>query len=384
MRGMGFHTSHNNIRGVSNVEKNNISDSCNVNTSFLSSGCGHSETNTKLISNLKYSLYADNLGDVSYIEIFSLDKGNFKYNVKQIQLRKKGLNANHIYKVSENKIYCSNYGSNGEIQKGRIVVLKNGDIINTIKIKDKYGAQDIIFDPGKKKAYVMFILQPAPYNPSGTPFKIIDTEKDEVIKPFSLKGSFYGYDIKGNYIYVCVDAIDLGYKDVPNNYIASIKRNTQEIKVLTPKGLNFCPTDLKIAPNGKIYMVSSFNNLKYEGCKEPKVSIYNTDGTFLKEIKLDLPDCNKIVINKDGMAYITHNNGGDSGDTITVFNTNTDKVVGKIKGFSGPAGMAIKDNYLFVSNYNTGKISVVDLKLSKIIGNIKLGEGVNPSTLVVF
>lgn len=345
-------------------------------------GCGRVVNQNNKIP--RYQLYAYNRGDVHSVEILSISKENVKYNTKVIELRKKGLNADNIYEVSGNKIYSPNYRTKGNIQKGKVVVIENGEITKTIKISDKYGAQNTISDIGKKKAYIMFALQPAPYNPQGTPFKIIDTEKDEVIKPFSLKGSFDGYDIKNNFIYACVTSTDLGYKDVPNNYLVSINRDTQDIKILTPKGLEFSPTDLKVAPNGKIYLVSSLNNLKYEGCNEPKISIYNTNGAFIREVKLDLPYCDKIIINEDGIAYINHNNAGDFGDTITIFDTNTDKVIGKITGFNGPSGMVIKDNFLFVSNYNTGKISVVDLKSKETIGSIELGEEVNPSTLVIF
>ncbi|AVX31856.1 hypothetical protein CTH_2316 [Carboxydocella thermautotrophica] len=352
---------------------------------LLNGGCANDNQTSTTNSQPEFRLYAYDMGNVHYVEVFNLDKQQINYKVKLINLRKQGLLASDIYQVQEKKFYCPNYSHKGEIVPGRIVVLNNlGQIIKTINIKDKYGAHDLIVDPEKKLAYVRFILQPAPYNPSGTPFKIINTEQDKVVKPFYLKGSIDGYDISGNFIYVIATAAGLGYNDVPNNYIATIDRNTQELKILTPNGLDFCPTDLKIAPNGKIYLVSSLNNLKYEGCNEPKISIFNTDGKLIKEIKLDLPYCNQILINKNGIAYITHNNGGELGDSITIFDTNTDKVISRIKGFSGPTYMAIRDNYLFVSNYNTGKISVVDLKTNQIIGNIMLGEDVHPSKIIIY
>jgi len=350
------------------------------------SGCNdYAVDKNQINQNSKYQLYAEIMGDVKYVEISEITKGNIRYSKpKKIELRKLGLLANGIYEVSGKKVYCPNYRTKGELQKGKVVVLENGKIVKTIKIKNRFGAQNIISDIDKKAAYVMFILQPASYNPAGTPFMMIDTEKDEITKPFNLKGTFYGYDIKDNYIYLTVTARRLGYKEIPDEYIASINRDTQEIKILTPNGLDFCPVDLKIAPNGKIYLVSSLNNPKYDGCNEPKISIYNTDGNFVKEVKLDIPYCNKIVIDKTGIAYINHNNGGELGDTITVFDTNTDKVVGTIEGFNGPSAMMIKDSYLFVSNYNSGKVSVVDLKTREVIGNINLGESDKPSTLIIF
>ncbi|MDS1003994.1 hypothetical protein P9J83_10855, partial [Clostridium sporogenes] len=63
--------------------------------------------------------------------------------------------------------------------------------------------------------------------------------------------------------------------------------------------------------------------------------------------------------------------------------TNTDKIIDTIHGFKGCLDMCIKDNYLFVTNYIGKNITIIDTNTRKKIGDIDLGEDVNPTNLVV-
>lgn len=244
----------------------------------------------------------------------------------------------------------------------------------------------MLSDINRNKVYVMMAFQPAVYNVEGNSFLIIDTKKNTIERPFNLKGGFTSYGFKDNLIYTFAFPKGLGFKNVPDAYIATINRDTYKVNVLTKNGIDICPIDLELAPNGKIYMLSNFNPLKGDNVIEPKISIYNTDGSFVKEIPID-KWCDKLEIDKDGIAYINHigqeNQGTFSGEFITVLDTNRNVVIDKIKGFNGCSCISIKDDYLFVGNYNTGIISVFDIRTREKIGSIELGDTVKPTKLVV-
>lgn len=338
--------------------------------------------------NSLYDIYVQSNSNLKYVQIKNIKNGYIEYTEpKDIYFQKKGLTMDSMCSV-DNKIYCSIYREhNGNALSNKIAVVENGKIKEYIKIKGEHGPNSIISDLNHKKIYPMMVVQPYEYNKNGIPFAEINTVNDTCKKSFSIKGLANGYSIKNNYIYTAVtNGTDYGFKNVPNNYIASINVTNNKINVLTPKGLNFSPLDIKLTPKNKFYMVSDI--IPEKQISNPKLSIYNINGQFEKEIKLP-PCCNSIEIDKNGLAYINHIGkkiqDTFDGDTITVIDTNTDKIIDTIHGFKGCLDMCIKDNYLFVTNRIGKNITVIDTSTRKKIGNIDLGEGedINPTNLVV-
>ncbi|ENK1244176.1 hypothetical protein AB2063_002358 [Clostridium botulinum] len=334
-----------------------------------------------------YDIYVQSNSNLKYVQIKNIKDGDIEYTEpRDISFQKHGLTMDSMCSADSNKIYCSIYREhNGDALSNKIAVVQNGKIKEYIKIKDEKGPNLLINDLNHKKIYPMMVVQPYEYNKNGIPFAEINTVNDTCKKSFSIKGVINGYSIKNNYIYTAVgNANDFGFKNIPNNYIASININNNEVDVLTPKGLNVSPLDIKLTPKNKFYIISDI--VPEEQISNPKLSIYNINGKFEKEIKLP-PCCNSIEIDKNGLAYINHI-GKEiqdtfDGDTITVIDTNTDKIIDTIHGFKGCLDMCIKDNYLFVTNYIGKNITIIDTNTRKKIGDIDLGEDVNPTNLVV-
>ncbi len=334
----------------------------------MTTACNTFETGRKPT----YEIYARAGKKIVYAQV---NEKLTKDKLKIIDFRKKGMQLGGITKTPQNKIYCSIYRkANGDKMGKEIAIINNGKIDKYIEL-EKYGPNEFINDLDRKKTYTMMAAQPKVYNPDGTPFTIIDSEKDQVIKQFNLKGFFSDYDFLDEKIYVAVyGAEGLGYEGLADSYIASIDRDTQEIEIITKEGLDFVPTDLKINSKGEIYLVSGINPIK-DGINEPRITVIKNDGTFIKDMAIE-PWAVGLIIDSRGIAYINHigkvDLGDFSGDTITVYDTNTDDIVGKITGFNGASSMELIDNYLFVSNYQSGIISVVDTNKNSVIANIDL------------
>ncbi|WP_251861400.1 hypothetical protein [Clostridium sp. Marseille-Q2269] len=280
-----------------------------------------------------YDIYVQSNSNLKYVQIKNIKNGHIEYSKsKDISFQKKGLTMDSMCYV-DNKIYCSIYKEhNGNNLSNKIAVVGNGKIKKYIKIKSEHGPTRLISDLNHKKVYSMMVIQPYEYNKNGIHFAEVNTVNDTCKKSFSIKGEINGYSIKDNYIYTAViDGTYYGFKNLPNNYIASINVNNNQVKVLTPKGLNFSPLDIKLTPKNKFYMVSDI--IPEKQISNPKLSIYNINGDFEKEIKLP-PCCNSIEIDKNGLAYVNHigKKVQDTfdGDTITVIDINTRKKIGDI------------------------------------------------------
>ncbi|HEX9062410.1 MAG TPA: hypothetical protein VF941_19740 [Clostridia bacterium] len=313
----------------------------------------------------EYEIYAaGENGVIKYVQIYNLKDLKYK-TPSSINLREIGMYMDDMVAAPINKVYCSIYRtSDGSLGKN-LCVLKDGEIEKNVKLNSSVGPNSMISDVEKGKAYVLMAVQPASYNPDGNVYNIVDSNNDSWIKPFYMKGYFWGYDIKDNLIYTVVTSEGLGFQDTPASYIASIDRETQKINILTKSGMKDSGTDIKISPNNDIDILSG-----------DKIQIYKADGTFVKEIPLGLK-CNKMVINKKGIAYICNdrnNNEPYSGSCVLIFDTNTGKITGKIEGFDGCSSLCEKDGFLFVGNHNTGDVSIIDTSTNKKTGDIHLGD----------
>lgn len=313
----------------------------------------------------QYEIYAaGENGVIKYAQIDSLKDLKYK-TPSSIKLREIGLTMDDMVAAPKNKVYCSIYRtSDGSLGKN-LCVLKDGKIEKNVKLNSSVGPNSMISDVEKGKAYVLMAVQPSSYNPDGNVYNIVDSNTDSWIKTFYMKGYFFGYDIKDNFIYTVVSSEGLGFKGTPASYIASVDRETQKINILTKSGMEDSGTDIKISPDNDIYILSG-----------DKIQKYKIDGTFVKELPLGL-ECNKMVINEKGIAYIcnAHNNNEPySGSCVLIFDTSTGKITGKIEGFDGCSSLCEKDGFLFVGNHNTGDVSIIDTSTNKKTGDIHLGD----------
>lgn len=355
----------------------------------------HSVNNPKTIinsynkdKNSKYDIYVDIGGEIGVVQVFSINENKIDYsNMNVIGLKKQGKTVDSIIEVEQNKVYASINSTDNHKVSNRVEVLEKGKVVKETIFDDKKGSSQMIYDKDNHKVFVMANLARIDVNPNGTPFGIIDSQNDKALNlPFYIKGAIQGYDTDGKNIYVnVVDADKCLYKDVPSRYIMKIDGKDSKVDIFTKNGIDVYARDLKIRGD-YIYIISNgyFQGEKY--IPEHKLSILNKKGEIVKNVALD-PWANKILIDENGIAYINHRDLDTrldmKGNSLTMFDTNNNKIIGKIDGFKGPNSMEIKDNYLFVSNATGKSISVIDLSTRKIIGEISLGGYSSLSTAIV-
>lgn len=324
----------------------------------------------------KYDLYIGLLGNVGYVQINDIKNGKIDYNKPYIfNFKKKGLNVGSLVS-SQSRIFTSIHddSSNGSLQNKtgmgegkKVATLDKNKITNYINFPKHFGLEDMLIDTKKHKAYVMCAVQPARYNKSGTPFVAFNTMTNKPQKTINIKGILAGYAIKGNYIYMAIyGAKKLDYTDVPDEYIATLNRETNKIKVLTAVN-NGKVLDLAIGSK-TIYVLKSTTNNSSE------LDTYELNGKSIDQIPLSSNPAH-IVLNDKGLLYMSNLGSQYDGKSVSVFDTHTGKVITDIKGFVGAGMMTIKDHYLFVDNEGRASVSVVDMDTNKIIGTIDFGLG---------
>jgi YVTN family beta-propeller protein len=294
---------------------------------------------------------------------------NTEKKILNLRTAAKNLTLLSICKTTSNKVLGTVYHNRtGDGLNNKVVVFKDGEIKKIIDFGKKHGPDYIISDAEKGLSYIGFVLQPARYNPEGTPYYIL--KEDVKYKWFALKGSCRTYCIGEENIYAFVTAFkELGYKNIPENYLATINRDTQEVKITNDSiGL---PFSCDYIPNKEeIWTLYSDINNNWNS----KICIYNKDGTVKKEFNLETIRANRILINKNGLAYISHGDymgKANCINAITIHDTNTQKYIGKIDMPKGPMTISEMDNYLFVSNSPSNSVSIIDTSSNKLIYTIE-------------
>lgn len=263
-----------------------------------------------------------------------------------------------------------------EGKKNHVIV--EGKMESTDTFDNKMLIDNLIVDEEHQLIYYMGTIQDSTQSPKGSPITIVDLNTEEVVDTLYYKGELYGCTMNDKYIYMTILlGQTLGYTDVKEAYIARINRETRAYEIVTKEGLDYGPIDICATNNDTLYTISCINPRKNGGVNEPKICKYNSDGKLLCEIEIPLW-CEQAVLDEDGLMYINHigkeNMGDYQGQKMTIFDTNTDKIIETVDGFKGCSSIAIQDGYIFVANYLTGDISILDKKTRKAIGSTKLGD----------
>lgn len=153
---------------------------------------------------------------------------------------------------------------------------------------------------------------------------------------------------------------------------------------MTPNGFNYSPKGMSISNDGNIFVIKMPLNPKE--FKNSSLIGYDLYGNQICEYPLPTGG-RDIVIDEDGLAYITHNDkeiyGDRKGTTITVIDTNTGEDKGKIDGLYSPTEVEMYDEFLFVINDFSNTISVVNKAKKKIIENISFGNNAVLSSMLI-
>ncbi len=312
--------------------------------------------------NSKYDIYFNLAGNIGFIQVEDIKKGDIKHG--KMKFMATNINDDRmVYKIvsSEGKKVYASVRTPGSNKANRLIALQKGKIEKEVVFKDNHKPAEVINDVEYNRVFVELTQSNAINLPLGTPVRLVDYATDEYFDcNFYIKGGIRGHDINGDYIYgVSSGAKESLYTDVPDTHIFKIDRETLEMKILSKKDLGYLPKDLKVSPNGKIYittnghieMVDPENPVTTTYTSEDRLCIYDLEGNFQKEVNLK-PWCDQIAINEEGIAYILHpgkrKRNDFKGDLLTIFDTNTDEVIRTIEGLSGITTMELKDDYLFI------------------------------------
>ncbi|GIP22089.1 YncE family protein [Paenibacillus sp. J22TS3] len=320
-----------------------------------------------------YDIYMNINGRLGLVQVTQIQKNNVETSPVQMWSKEGKGNLNTVALTSGNKIYGSLYDKVGGDSDHRLVVYKEGKKLKEISL-DKKGPRLIIPDTVHNKAYVLLMFgRGNGIVNGGLPVKIIDTNEDKEIGELGIKGALLNFAFTDQSIYATVvKARDLGFTDVPDEYILQIDRVSGAQKILTsfdysPKGM---ATD-----RSYIYIVNM--PVDVIPFKKSKLSIYDLKGKLVKDVSVD-PGVRDIVLDKKGYAYIAHSDkdayDDRAGDHITVYDTKQGKIIDKISTLA-PTELAIVDHYLFAINNWGISLSMFDLSTRKLIKTIPFDEG---------
>lgn len=350
---------------------------------ILSSSCSFLGKEHLSSINDEFYLYVNNGGNLEIINIREKNKQiNVDKNAK-VNFKETGDILHSLAYIKEGKIIGTFYDKVGGNLNNKVVTIYKDKVKKDITLKNK-GPSHIIADPIRNRAYILSAILPGVHK-NGIPLEIINTSSDREIGSISIKGAPLNYSIYKDKLYLTVvKANELGYQDVPNNYILQIDLPSGIQRIMTPNGFNYSPKGMSISNDGNIFVIKMPLNPKE--FKNSSLIGYDLYGNQICEYPLPTGG-RDIVIDEDGLAYITHNDkeiyGDRKGTTITVIDTNTGEDKGKIDGLYSPTEVEMYDEFLFVINDFSNTISVVNKAKKKIIENISFGNNAVLSSMLI-
>lgn len=161
-------------------------------------------------------------------------------------------------------------------------------------------------------------------------------------------------------------------------------------RVIATIGVGDSPAGIAITPNGRFAYVANNNNDGIPGGDTVSVINLATNKVVTTISDASFNEPYTVTINKAGtLAYVTNSNS----TTIAIIDTATNEVIGTIGGFDGPSGMVITPagDRAYVNNYggpsgvgsgNATTVRVVDLNTNSIIG-APITVGLAPASLAI-
>jgi len=243
-------------------------------------------------------------------------------------------------------------------------------------------------------AYVCNSGSPATVNSEGT-VSIIDIETNKVI------GIISGFDGPGSIVlsknrgYVSNYGASGGVQSGNGRTVSVVDLKNK--KIIKNINVDLAPAAMALCPcNNYLYVINYVDGKPKSGA----LNVINIDTNKVIKRMTGLFGPFGIALTKDGSyAYITNFGSNDFspyGSTVSVVDLKNYKIIKNIEVGIQPSGIAIDDNFVYVSNYNTlyakanfqnltpgeGTISIINLKNNKVIApTISIGQ--SPSTLTL-
>lgn len=145
---------------------------------------------------------------------------------------------------------------------------------------------------------------------------------------------------------------------------------------VTSISVGFNPNGIAVTPDGKYAYVANNNNNSVPGGDTVSVINLSTNRVVATISLPALGEPYTVTINAAGTkVYVTNSNS----TTVSVIDTATNTITATITGFDGPSGFAIRpnSNFAYVNNYGAGfpdqsgfgtTVRVVDLNTNTIVG----------------
>ncbi|UQZ36522.1 hypothetical protein C2I18_25100 [Paenibacillus sp. PK3_47] len=352
--------------------------------SIILSSCSFKETNKVQKDTSTSNIYINNGGNLEILEITNIN--NKKIIIEEttsINFKKQGDILHSVENISGGTALASFYDTTDGSLNNKVLTIKGGKILNKITLKHE-GPSLIISDPERNRAYVLSALIPGLYK-DGIPLDAISTLNYKQTDPINVKGAVLNYGIhKENLYFTVVKANDMGYQGVPNNYILEVNLLDGKQKILTPDGFNYSPKGMFISDEGIIYIIEM--PLDPQEFKKSSILGYNSSGKLISEFPLS-SGVRDVVIDEQGLAYITNNDkevyGDRKGTTITIIDTKNGKTLGYIDGLYSPTEIKKHGELLFVVNDLNNTVSIINSKNKSIIKNISFGKDTSLSSLMI-
>ncbi|UHA75615.1 YncE family protein [Paenibacillus sp. 481] len=322
-----------------------------------------------------YDLYVNHGGNLGFSQISKKGSSLEATDPQLVNFRDDGSILSSLEISKDKHIFASFYDRVGMESDKRVKIFKDAKEIKELTFNET-GPHSMVSDQEKEKLYVVFAYKVNTGESQGIPLKIINTTTKEVEDTIFIKGALMHWAIEGDYIYSFVmKAHDLGYKDVPDHYIIAINRDTGETKITSK--IDYASKGMDIGPDGNIYAINIPINISRENYSSSNLTVYSPIGNKIADYELDF-GVRDIAIDDNGVAYIAHNDKHSyddrKGDSITVFDTKSKKVIQTLKGFDCPTELQIVDDYLFVLNEATSSVKILDKHTYKEIKEIQFED----------
>lgn len=360
----------------------------NIGNNDTSGAISTSEFKNSRNENALYDMYVSVSGNLMYLQINKIENNKVDYNIVSFnKLKDENKFMGDMAESQDNSVFCV-LTSLSNAEGGRKVLnFDKGNLKKEINL-DKSTTNDVIIaDAEKGYSYISYKPAIKSAYPKGTPFSVIsDKDNKEIENKLFIKGIVEGYALSDNYMYVnVIQAKKCDYDDVPNNYILRVDRNNLSSTVLLDNKETSI-VDIKLDSKKNMYLLSNGYYSDGKLVNKSTLMVYDKNGNYIKDIKLDCWGSD-LVIDSNDIAYISSRDKDgfwdQKGENITIVDTKNDKVIDKLKGFSGPTGIFLKDSYIFVADTSNNAIQVIDTNTKKVIDKIDLGKKRFPEKVIV-
>jgi YVTN family beta-propeller protein len=271
-----------------------------------------------------------------------------------------GSNPENIYYIpSFQKIYAI-------LDNSKVGVMKLPDVSSDVKNVslegiENFSSRKFFYDTKNKKIFVVAGSQEQ--NKGGLIF-VINPEDDFVANIIKLDGN-----------------INPDFSNVFNEKLFIYDYSKKSFIIVDQRGITEKTISLPDDISADDKMLSDYNGLIYFADKQNLIAL----DPYLEKVVSKFPIKPEIVggkIDKNaGLAYLVSSNSKEENGIVSIIDIGNQKI-SEVEVGLDPREIKYDDNYIYIGNYGSNSVSVINKKERKIVKNITSG-GVNPIFLAV-